>query len=103
MPQGSYVYIWQFEVPPEHAIEFERTYGPDGAWAELFRSSPEYLGTELLRERTSGVYVTVDHWSSDAAHDQFRATFSTEFEALDERCNALTARETLLGKFDVIV
>jgi hypothetical protein len=103
MPHSSYVYIWQFDVLAEHEPEFVHTYGPDGAWAELFRNSPEYLGTDLLRERVSGVYVTIDHWSSAESYDQFRVTFASEFEALDERCGALTARETLLGKYDVIV
>src|ERR1035438_7718140 len=53
-----FVVVWQFEIAEEKIVDFEGAYGPDGAWAQLFRSSPEYLGTELLRDAyASGVYL----------------------------------------------
>ena len=31
--------VWEYDVPEAAAAEFERVYGADGAWAELFSSS----------------------------------------------------------------
>ena len=45
-----FVVVWQFEIAEEKISAFEAAYGPEGTWAQLFRSSPEYLGTELLRD-----------------------------------------------------
>jgi hypothetical protein len=43
-----FVTLWEFEVKPGSEELFERTYGPDGQWAELFRRDARYLGTRLL-------------------------------------------------------
>ncbi len=40
-----FVVVWQFEIAEEKVAAFEAAYGPDGAWAELFRASADYLGT----------------------------------------------------------
>ena len=45
-----FVVVWQFEVAEEKVTAFEAAYGPEGAWARLFCTSPDYLGTELLRD-----------------------------------------------------
>ena len=34
-----YSYVWEFEVRPGCEAEFERHYGPDGSWVELFRAA----------------------------------------------------------------
>jgi hypothetical protein len=46
----AFVVLWEFQVKPEAIPTFEKIYGPDGAWAELFRQIPDYLGTELIRD-----------------------------------------------------
>jgi hypothetical protein len=40
-----FVVVWQFEIAEEKIAAFESAYGADGAWAHLFRSSPDYQGT----------------------------------------------------------
>ena len=45
-----FVVVWRFEIAEEKVAAFESAYGPEGNWAQLFRKSPEYLGTELLRD-----------------------------------------------------
>ena len=47
---AMFVVVWQFEIAEEKVPDFEAAYGSEGAWAKLFRSSPKYLGTELLRD-----------------------------------------------------
>jgi heme-degrading monooxygenase HmoA len=95
-----FVVVWQFEIAEEKIVDFEGAYGPDGAWAQLFRSSPEYLGTELLRDAyASGVYLTIDRWASDEAFRSFRKDHDSEYEKLDRACDALTSRETRIGAY----
>jgi hypothetical protein len=74
-----YIYIWEFHVLTRFQDAFERHYGPNGAWAELFRLSPDYIETLLLKDQSHpGRYVTVDRWGSKIAYLTFRDTHSTE-------------------------
>ena len=34
-----YLYIWNFKVPAENEVEFQKKYGPEGDWVELFRKA----------------------------------------------------------------
>jgi heme-degrading monooxygenase HmoA len=96
-----YVYIWSFEVNPLSEPEFERTYGREGAWVQLFRHAPGYLETDLLRDlETPGRYLTIDRWESRQAFERFHQRFRSEFERLDRLCESLTRREVLVGHFE---
>ena len=97
-----FVVVWQFEIAEEKIADFEAAYGPEGAWSQLFRSSPEYRGTELLRDvYVAGSYLTVDRWESEAAFRRFRKEHDGAYEALDRACDALTSRETRVGAYSV--
>lgn len=96
----GFVYIWEYEVAPEHVGEFERLYGPDGDWARLFRRHPGYLRTELHRDLgRPRRYVTVDYWGSRQARDELRTRFEREWEELDARGERLSVAESHLGDF----
>lgn len=95
-----FVVIWQFEVTEENVGAFEAAYGPEGAWAQLFRSSAAYCGTELLRDAyIPGCYLTIDRWESEDAFRAFRKDNDAGYEKLDRACDALTARETRIGAY----
>ena len=97
-----FVVVWQFEIAEEKISAFEAAYGPEGNWAQLFRSSSEYLGTELLRDTyNSGSYLTVDRWASEDASRSFRKENDAAYEALDRTCDALTSRETRIGAYTI--
>ena len=97
-----FVVIWQFEIAEEKIAAFEAAYGPDGTWAVLFRTSTEYLGTELLRDAyISGKYLTIDRWASEEAFREFRKVHDPGYESLDRDCDALTTRETRIGAYTV--
>jgi heme-degrading monooxygenase HmoA len=97
-----FVVVWQFEIAEKNVAGFEAAYGADGAWAQLFRRSPEYLGTELLRDAyVPGNYLTIDRWSSEEAFRAFRKDHDSEYEVLDRKCDALTSRETRVGAYTV--
>jgi heme-degrading monooxygenase HmoA len=95
-----FVVVWQFEIAEEKVEAFEAAYGPEGAWAQLFRSSSNYLGTELLRDAyIPGSYLTIDRWSSEADYRAFRKDHDAEYEFLDRSSDSLTSRETRIGAY----
>ncbi|MGH2625789.1 MAG: antibiotic biosynthesis monooxygenase family protein [Anaerolineales bacterium] len=96
-----HIILWQYAVDPAHRAEFERTYGPQGEWAGLFRRAEGYLGTSLLREVVATpIYLTVDRWTNAAAYRAFLAAWEPDYRALDERSRTLTAREVRLGSIE---
>lgn len=98
-----YVLLWEFLVRAECKAEFEAIYGPQGEWARLFRHSHGYQHTILLHDSNAGSrYITLDFWTSREAYDQFQREHQAEYQALDERCADLTAKEAMLGEFEVV-
>jgi heme-degrading monooxygenase HmoA len=101
--RAGYAYIWEYRVRPDSVGEFERTYGPEGTWADLFRQHDGYARTELHRDLHEPTrYVTIDYWRSEETCGAFRQAFASEFEALDKQCEALTDEETYLGEFSPV-
>jgi heme-degrading monooxygenase HmoA len=97
-----FVVVWQFEIAEEKVAAFEAAYSPEGAWAQLFRASPDYRGTELLRDAyIPGNYLTIDRWASEEAFRAFRKDHDQEYEALDRACDELTSRETRIGAYTI--
>jgi heme-degrading monooxygenase HmoA len=101
MSDCAYLAIWEFEIKPQSRTQFEKIYGPDGAWAHLFRRSTEYRGTKLIRDLTHpGRYLTLDCWSSREAFHAFKREHANEYATLDQQCECLTERETMVGEFE---
>ena len=97
-----FVVVWQFEIAEENVAAFEAAYGPQGAWSQLFRTSPDYKGTELLRDAyIPGNYLTIDRWTGEEAFRAFRKEHDSEYEKLDRQCDALTAKESRVGAYTV--
>ena len=93
--------VWEFHVPDFQRRAFEKAYGPDGAWAQLFRTGAGYMRTELLCDReTPGRYLTIDYWRSRQAFVGFNKRKRAEYEVLDKKCAALTQKEKMLGEFE---
>jgi heme-degrading monooxygenase HmoA len=100
---AGFVYIWMYDVREGCELDFETLYGPDGGWAQLFRKSERYLGTDLLRDRSKKrSYVTVDRWISETSHREFVSEHGEGFAKLDGEGERLTSKETRLGDFDVV-
>jgi heme-degrading monooxygenase HmoA len=107
-----YVVIWKFRVRQgaegaegAEGVEgaegaFVAMYGPSGEWAALFRTSPGFLGTDLLRDLEGARrYFTIDRWQSREAYDAFRRDKRAEYDALDRDGASLTDVESLVGDF----
>jgi len=96
-----FIVLWEFHVKPECLIKFEETYGPEGGWAQLFRQSRDYLGTELIHDfNQRGRYLTLDRWTSREALQRFKQEHQTAYLDLDKICEDLTEKEVLLGEFE---
>jgi heme-degrading monooxygenase HmoA len=97
-----FIVVWQFEISEEKIAAFEAAYSPEGVWAKLFAASPDYRGTELLRDAyIPGSYLTIDRWSSEDAFRAFRKNHDQEYETLDRACDEFTGRETRIGAYTV--
>ncbi len=98
---ARYSYAWEFLVPPESQVAFERHYGPDGGWVALFRRAPGFIESVLLKDRaTLGRYLTVDRWRSEADYRAFRAAYSLEYSQMDQQGELLTTNERAIGEYD---
>jgi heme-degrading monooxygenase HmoA len=101
--EAGFVYIWEYDVREGCELDFEALYGPKGSWARLFQKCPQYLGTELLRDRsTERHYVTIDRWATEDSHREFVSVHREEFEELDGKGERLTSREASIGDFDAV-
>ncbi|HTO72382.1 MAG TPA: antibiotic biosynthesis monooxygenase [Gemmatimonadales bacterium] len=95
-----YVVRWAFRAREERRAEFLESYGPRGAWAQLFERGEGFLGTELAPEGGTGRWITTDRWQSRQAFEAFRSRFASEYHALDARTADLTTEELRLDEFE---
>jgi heme-degrading monooxygenase HmoA len=96
-----FVILWEFEVKRGYEAEFEKEYGPGGAWAQLFAKDAAYRGTRLARDTSDARrYYTLDLWASRAAYEAFRERHAEEYKSIDAQCEALTVKETRLGMLE---
>jgi hypothetical protein len=93
-----FVIVWRFTT--FDAAAFERHYGRDGTWAELFRRDREYIRTDLLIDGQT--YWTLDWWTSPAAYAAFRALHAEGYAAVDRMCESITSSEEKIGEFTVL-
>ena len=95
-----FLILWEFEVKQGEETAFEKVYGPQGQWAQLFRRDPKYLQTKLLKDPSrSRIYFTLDFWNSQDAYNHFKETNQDAYAKLDRAMESLTIRERNLGYF----
>ena len=93
--------IWRYEVKEEARAAFEATYGPTGAWAQLFARAEGFRGTELFRA-DDGSYLSLDVWARRADFDAFMAEHGEDYAALDRGTESWTLSEHRLGDYEVL-
>lgn len=91
--------LWQYQVRPGSESAFEALYGAQGDWVALFRTHAGYLGTELLRDESSGGYLSIDRWTSQADYEAFLAADKPRYAEIDARGDALTVSERRIGRY----
>jgi hypothetical protein len=95
--------LWEFEVKLGCEKRFEKVYGPEGAWARLFRRHPHYHETRLVRDSfRQNVYLTMDFWSSRQSYETFVQEHKEEYQAIDSEGEELTVSERKLGRYELV-
>jgi heme-degrading monooxygenase HmoA len=93
--------VFSYEV--RDVSEFERVYGPDGAWAEFFRDGAGYVGTELLRDlEAPGRYLVVDRWTSTDAYNAFVSEHRGEYMRRVDETRYQYDSELRFGTFESV-
>ncbi len=91
--------VFSYEV--RDPAEFERVYGPDGEWAEFFRSGRGYVGTELLRDaEVPGRYLVIDRWESAEAYNAFASEHRDEYMRRADESRFHYVQELRFGTFE---
>jgi heme-degrading monooxygenase HmoA len=93
-----YVIVWKYEVLGDSEPDFRVAYGPDGDWARLFAKHDGYVATELIATDQPRQYFTIDRWASAEAFDAYMERDLEEYRRLDQRFDALTLSEELVGR-----
>ena len=97
-----FVILWHFEVKPGNDAGFQKAYGPDGDWAQLFRRDAHFRGTQLLHDSSQDhCYFTLDFWLSEIAYRAFLAAHRSAYDQLDTTFAELTLRERHVLSFEI--
>ena len=98
-----FLVLWEFEVKPGCEERFEKVYGPDGDWAQLFRSDSHFQETRLLRDPfRPAFYLTLDFWKSRQSYEGFMSAHRAEYKAIDSAGEHLTVNERRIGAYERI-
>ena len=90
-----------FSYEARDPAEFELVYGPEGEWAEFFRTGQGYIGTELLRDlETPGRYVVIDRWESADTYNVFVAEHREEYMRRSDESAFYYEQELRIGTFE---
>jgi len=98
----SYAHVWEFVVREDSRKDFIEAYCSAGTWDKLFRMDERFLETEFLGDvNDENRFMTVDHWESKEAMEEFRVNYAYEFKSIDDRCDLFTESESYLGEFNL--
>ena len=82
---------------------FEAVYGPEGEWAQFFRSSEGYIGTELLHDvEEPDRYLVIDRWESADAYNAFLTAHQEEYLRRSDEARFHYSQELRFGTFENI-
>ena len=97
------VIVWEYMARKDRVEEFESLYRPDGPWVDLFKKSPGFVSTTLMRDtRDPHRFVIADRWMSEGAYESFKQDFASEYTTLSQRGEQLHRAEHLIGRFHFV-
>jgi heme-degrading monooxygenase HmoA len=92
-----------FSYDVADATAFEQVYGPEGEWAQFFRSGQGYIGTELLRDaELPDRYLVIDRWESTEAYNEFVESHRDEYMRRVDETTFHHVRELRFGTFESV-
>jgi heme-degrading monooxygenase HmoA len=81
--------------------EFAAAYGPEGDWAQFFRTGRGYIGTELLHDvEEPERYLVIDRWESAEAYTAFLAEHNEQYLRRSDETRFLYVQELRFGTFE---
>ena len=96
-----HVRVWKFLPPEDREAAFATAYSASGPWAELFRQSPGYRGTSLLKPtEKAGWWMTVDRWETLSDFEAFNREHGEKYRALDLELEGVAGVEEFVGAFE---
>ena len=97
------VVVWEYRAKLERIDDFESFYRPDGPWGELFRQSPAFVSTTLMKDlRDAQRFMVADRWTSEIVYEEFKRERAEEYRSLSERGARLYEHEQEIGRFDFL-
>ena len=97
------VIVWEYMARRDRLEEFETLYRPDGAWVDLFKKSPGFVSTTLMRDIKDPLrFVIADRWMSEESYEAFKREFAAEYEKLTARGERSFRAERLVGRFEIV-
>ena len=95
--------VWQFDIQPGKADDFEHLYGADGTWTALSRRSRSFLGSSFLRDIALDTrYILVEYWSEMVVYEKHFADFSDEVKGLEDQRARVVVRMDTVGVFQAL-
>jgi len=93
--------VWEYMVRKGKVTEFETLYGAGGAWVELFRQSPAYVSSVLVRDAHERLrYLIADRWETEKDFEAFKEQHAARYGELDALGARLHRAEHLIGRFE---
>jgi len=97
------VIVWEYMARPDRLDEFETLYRPDGPWVELFKRSPGFVSTTLMRDvRDQHRFMIADRWMSEESYEAFKHDFAAEYQQLSLQGERVHRAEHEIGRFDFV-
>lgn len=97
------VVVWEYYAKPDRIEDFESFYRADGPWGVLFRESPAFVSTTLMKDlRDPRRFVVADRWTSGEIYEEFKREREPVWNELSERGARLYERESEYGRFDFV-
>ena len=95
--------VWELEIHPGKADEFERFYGADGEWTNVSRRSRSFLGASFLKDISrEDRYVLVEYWSEMLVYERHLASYDSAIKVLEQERNRYVRRIEPLGVFNAL-
>ena len=91
--------VFRYEVRDREA--FKDGYGPEGDWAQFFRTGRGYVGTELLHDVDEpDRYLVIDRWESIEALNACLAEDQDEYVRRSDESRFHYIQELRFGTFE---
>lgn len=91
--------VFRYEV--RDPAGFAEIYGPEGEWAQFFRTGTGYIGSELLHDVDEPErFLVIDRWESAEAYNAFLESHQEEVIRRTDEARFHYVQELRFGAFE---